>query len=169
LLEHPNIVGVRTPHADLSEVTGMVWSMLLASVIECKHGRLEACRGSLRFLAGTLPHVQTAIGRWLRTLIEVGAVVVLFVELARVPLNPKSPSPYLTTGHTTTTRMLSVLADTTGEIFRQYGFDVIGRFVATYPLPADTWGKQSQHFGRERNGIGRSVHGRGAFLSWKTG
>ncbi len=46
--------------------------------------------------------------------------------------------PYLTTGHTTTTRVLPVLSDTARGILRQYVFGVIGRFVVTYPLPADT-------------------------------
>jgi len=53
-------------------------------------------------------------GSRLRTLIEVGAVVVLFVELVHAHRNLQSQSPYLTTGHTTTTRVLPVLADATG-------------------------------------------------------
>ncbi len=48
------------------------------------------------------------------------------------------PLPYLTTGHTTTTRVLPVLSDTAKGFTRQYAFGVIGQFVATYPLPADT-------------------------------
>jgi hypothetical protein len=46
-------------------------------------GQLEACVGNLR--CPRFPrHVQAAFGCWLRTLIDVGAVMVLFVELAHV-------------------------------------------------------------------------------------
>jgi hypothetical protein len=45
-----NVARIRTPHADLAEVTGMVWSMLLAGVTECDQDRLGARRGSQSFL-----------------------------------------------------------------------------------------------------------------------
>jgi hypothetical protein len=158
---------VEVPHADLTEVTGMVWSMLLAGVTKRNSCRLEHV-AKLEIPRSLLRHVQAALGCWLRTLIDVGAVVVLFVELAHVPRIRNRQSSYLTTGHTTTTRVLSVLADTTGRVLRQYGFDGIGRFVVTYPLPADTW-RTRVSISATTAGRSGNVHGRGAFLSWKTG
>lgn len=91
--------------------------MLLVGVIELDLGRSRSVSGSLG-VPRSPRQVQAAFGYWLRTLIEVGAVMVLFVELAHVELiGSEVPFSYLTTGHTTTTRMLSVLAYTT-RVFR---------------------------------------------------
>lgn len=76
-----NRPGLRTPHADLSEVTRVDWLSLLAGAIECDRASLKGVSGD-RDSSGFPEHLQTASGCWLRTSIEVGAVVVLFGELA---------------------------------------------------------------------------------------
>jgi hypothetical protein len=100
---------------------------------------------------------SSCVRELVRTLIEVGAVVVLYSQLARRPVEFQhfSQMPYLTTGHTTTTGVLPVLADATEERFCQYSFE-IDRSVGleTYPLPADTWKTPKSVFcQRRRSGI----------------
>jgi hypothetical protein len=71
-------------------------------------------------------------------------MVMLFQVLAERTdriVNRSLPT-YLTTGHTTTTGMLSVLSDTAANTPSQYLIERIGRPIATYPLPAETWRKQ---------------------------
>ena len=119
--------------------------MLLADIQDKSRDSMAACpRSGEEGTHNGLPQAPgTAFRVWFRgrgshTLVEIGSVVVLFVELAKRFESGGFVSTYLTTGHTTTTRMLSVLADTSEKGCCQYRFGRVDQFVVTYPLPAET-------------------------------
>ena len=129
---------VEVPHADLTEVTGMVCPYCQRNSIESSIRLVDMFRDARYFLLpkACLQSIQGGCRIHLSKLVRWWCCRRVSIE---VSYRIGNSSSYLTTGHTTTTRVLSVLADTSGENFCQFGFEISVGSVATYPLPAETY------------------------------